>query len=96
MHQNIVTIVQRREPQVDFQTAFAAGLPARSDPFVLLYGADTGRVIVSHDQSTMPRYFATFIQEQQSPGLIIVPQHHAPIQIADELLLLWHASEAEE
>jgi Domain of unknown function (DUF5615) len=75
LHQMIVTALVRREPSVDFQTATAAGLEGLRDPHVLERAATEGRVLVSHDQSTMPQHFATFIQHQQSAGLLIVPQH---------------------
>src|SRR5439155_21776442 len=75
LHQMIVTALVRREPGVDFQTATAAGLGGLLDPQVLERAATEGRVLVSHDQSTMPQHFAAFIQNQPSAGLLIVPQH---------------------
>jgi hypothetical protein len=54
------------------------------------------RVLVTHDQKTMPRHFAEFIKNHESSGVIIVPQH-LPIHIVtEELLLIWSASEAQE
>ena len=96
LHQMIVTALVRREPGVDFQTAIAAGLEGRLDPQVLERAATEGRVLVSHDQSTMPLHFADFIQNQQSAGLLIVPQHLPYSTVVEELLLIWTASEAEE
>jgi hypothetical protein len=96
LHQMIVTALVRREPGVDFQTATAAGLAGLRDPHVLERVATAGRVLVSHDQSTMPQYFAEFIQHQQSAGLLIVPQHLPYAIVVEELLLIWAASEAEE
>jgi hypothetical protein len=86
----------RREPGVYFQTATAAGLAGLFDPQVLERAATEGRVLVSHDQSTMPQHFAAFIQNQPSAGLLIVPQHLSYMVVAEELLLIWAASEAEE
>jgi len=54
------------------------------------------RILVTHDQSTMPQHFATFIVEQESPGVLIVPRHHPVKQIVDDLILIWAATEAEE
>lgn len=96
LHQMIVTALVRREPGVDFQTATAADLAGRIDPQVLEGAAAEGRVLVSHDQSTMPLHFADFIQNQQSAGLLIVPQHLPYSTVVEELLLIWTASEAEE
>jgi hypothetical protein len=96
LHQMIVTALVRREPGVDFQTATAAGLGGLLDPQVLERAATEGRVLVSHDQSTMPQHFAAFIQNQPSAGLLIVPQHLSYAVVIEELLLIWAASEAEE
>ncbi|MCI0336729.1 MAG: DUF5615 family PIN-like protein [Acidobacteria bacterium] len=96
LHQTIVSIVVRREAGVDFQTAPAAELIGLDDLEVLAIAAREGRIVVSHDQSTMPDHFAEFIQNQTSPGLLIVPQHLSLVVAAEELLLIWHASEAKE
>jgi predicted nuclease of predicted toxin-antitoxin system len=50
----IVTGVLRREPSVDFQTAKAANLFALPDPQVLAIAARENRILVTHDQKTMP------------------------------------------
>jgi hypothetical protein len=71
----IVTALVRRQPSVDFHTATAAGLAGLRNPHALERAATEGRVLVLHDQSTMPQHFAAFIQHQQSAGLLIVPQH---------------------
>jgi hypothetical protein len=96
LHQMIVTALVRREPGVDFQTATAAGLEGPLDSQVLERATTEGRVLISHDQSTMPQHFAAFIQTQQSAGLLIVPQHLPYAVVVEELLLIWAASEAEE
>ena len=57
------------------RTATAAGLPGLKDPEVLAVAARDGRVLVTHDLTTMPRHFGKFVRTQRSPGLIVVPQH---------------------
>lgn len=49
LNQAIVTGVLRREPTIDFQTAFAAGLEGVKDLEVLAIAARQGRILVSHD-----------------------------------------------
>lgn len=44
----------------------------------------------------MPRHFGAFIQHETSPGLLIVSQHLPVSRAAEELLLIWIASEAKE
>jgi hypothetical protein len=51
---------------------------------------------VTHDQSTMPEHFARFIAARDSPGLLVVPQHVAPSLVAEELLLIWVSTDADE
>lgn len=67
-----------------------------SDPDVLALAANEGRVLVTHDQRTMPQHFAEFISQQVSPGLIVVPQS-LPITVAvQELILIWSVTDADE
>ncbi len=96
LDRHIIAAVKRREPMVDFQSAQEAGLTGLGDPAVLALAAREDRVLVSHDRKTMPGHFADFIQQSTSPGLLIISQHLAVSAAADELLLIWFASEAEE
>jgi uncharacterized protein DUF5615 len=96
LDRHIVAAVKRREPMVDFQSAQEAGLIGMSDPAVLKFAASEGRVLVSHDRRTMPAHFANFILQTVSPGVLIVSQHLPVSTAAEELLLIWVASEADE
>ena len=87
MNQIILHAVVRRAPAVDFQTAAAAGLEDLRDPEMLALAARDGRVLVTHDQKTMPRHFAAFVATTTSPGVLIIPQR-LPIATAVEDLLL--------
>ena len=96
LNQAIVTGVIRREPTIDFQTAFAAGLKGVKDPEVLAISAQQGRILVSHDRKTMPSAFAEFIISNQSSGVMIVSRK-LPIEVViEELVLIWAASSVEE
>lgn len=96
LNQAIVTGVLRREPTIDFQTAFAARLEGIKDPEVLQIAARQERILVSHDRKTMPLEFAEFITSNQSSGVIIVSRK-LPIEVViEELILIWSASDAEE
>lgn len=96
LNQAIVTGVLRREPTVDFQTAFAAGLEGVKDPDVLAIAARQERILVSHDRKTMPSEFAKFMINNQSSGVIIVSRKLPTEVVIEELLLIWAASSAEE
>lgn len=95
-NQIILLSTIRREPTIDFQTAVAAGLQGLSDEQVLALAAREGRILVTHDQKTMPRHFANLITSQTSPGVLIVPQHVPYATVVDDFVLIWLASEAEE
>ena len=96
LNQVIVSAIARRVPAIDFRTATSAGLAGLRDQDVLAVAARDGRVLVTHDQATMPRHFAEFTRSQHSPGLIIVPQHLPLRDVADDLILIWTATETEE
>jgi len=96
LNQIILLATVRREPAIDFRTALAAGLTHLSDKEVLATAARAGRLLVTHDQRTMPRHFAEFITTQTSPGLLIIPQHLPVALVVEDLVLIWSTTEAEE
>ncbi|GBE94679.1 DUF5615 family PIN-like protein [Nostoc cycadae] len=96
LNQAIVTGVLRREPTINFQTAFAARLAGVKDPEVLAIAAQQQRILVSHDRKTMPSEFATFITSNQSSGVIIVSRKLSVEVVIEELVLIWAVSSAEE
>jgi len=96
LNADIVTAVLRREPAVDFQTADEAGLQGLEGLQVLALAAREGRILVTHDRKTMPRHFAEFIGRQACPGVLVVSKKTAIHSVADDLLLIWANSEAEE
>jgi len=75
LNQVIVSAVVRRVPAIDFRTATSAGLAGLEDQEVLANVARDGRILVTHDQATMPSHFREFVRSGRSPGLIVVPQH---------------------
>jgi predicted nuclease of predicted toxin-antitoxin system len=96
LNQIILHAVVRRAPAVDFQTAAAAGLEDLRDPEVLALATRDGRVLVTHDQKTMPRHFAAFVATTTSPGVLIIPQRLPIATAVEELLLIWSTMDAEE
>ena len=96
LNQIILLAVRRREPAVDFHTATEAGLAGLIDPEVLALAAHDGRILVTHDRKTMPHHFAEFITTATSAGVLIIPQQLSVAAAVDDLLLIWHATEAEE
>ena len=96
LNQIIVSAVLRCVPAIDFRTATTGGVAGLKDHEVLVLAARDGRILVTHDQATMPRHFGDFARLQHSPGLIVVPQHVPPGEVVDDLILIWTATQAEE
>lgn len=93
----IVEGLRRKQPTIDIQTAKEAGLLGEHERIGRAYAAEHGRVLLSHDTSTMPGYlYARLADGQHSPGVLLVLQE-APIGPAiEDVLLVWDLSEPEE
>jgi hypothetical protein len=91
----IIAGALRRAATLDFRRAETVPLEGLDDPIVLAKAAEDGRVLVSHDVTTMERHFRAFTSEQTSPGLILIPQKRVSIGRAIEsLVLLWEVLDA--
>jgi hypothetical protein len=95
-NQNIVRAVRHRDSAIDFQTAYEARLHGVDDDVVLAQAAEEGRLLVSHDYRTMSTHFATFVTTRTSAGVLLVSQALPLVEVVEDLLLIWEASEAEE
>jgi hypothetical protein len=96
LDQDIVAGILRREPQVDFELPQGIIPQGTRDPEVLAIAASLDRILVTHDVRTMPRHFGEFVTRNNSPGLILIPRSMPIAQAIEELLLIWHASQADE
>jgi Domain of unknown function (DUF5615) len=87
----IVDATLRREHQIDFQTAQAAGLESLDDEAVLRLAASQSRILVSHDKRTMPKALGSLVASGgTSPGVLLVIPQNAPIgEVVDALILIW-------
>jgi hypothetical protein len=92
----VILGLRRRDTAIDFQDALAGRIIGVPDIEVLSVAAVIGRILVSHDRSTMPAHFAQFISSQSSPGLIIVDQDLDIGRTIEELLLIWEATDITE
>ena len=95
-NRTILRGVWRREPELDIQTAETAGLRGLSDPEVLAIAARDGRVLLTHDQRTMPRHFGQFITTEASPGVLIVPQRLTIAVAVADIVLIGSSMDAAE
>ncbi|QSJ17514.1 DUF5615 family PIN-like protein [Nostoc sp. UHCC 0702] len=96
LRQAIVTGTIRRQPDIDFQSAYAELLEGKKDSEVLAIAAQDDRVLVTHDRKTMPAEFGKFIISQTSSGVLVLSQNMAISDAIEALVLVWEASTAEE
>ena len=96
LNEDIVNGVRRRTPEIDFKTSTQSLLSGLDDLEVLAISAAEQRILITHDRKTMPRHFAEFIGKNICPGVFIVPQSIPINQVMNDLILIWHATEAEE
>lgn len=96
LRQAIVTGTIRRQPEIDFQSAYAALLEDKKDSEVLAIAAQDDRVLVTHDRKTMPAEFGKFIISQNSSGVLVISQNMPISDAIEALVLIWEASTAKE
>ena len=94
---DLVRGLLRRMPGLDIVRSQDAGLRTADDPAVLAWAAAEGRILVTHDRATMPRFaYDRVIAGQPLPGLFVV-DHRCPIgQAIDDLALLAECSDEGE
>jgi Domain of unknown function (DUF5615) len=95
-NQKIVAGLLLREPSLDFALPQALIPDKMKDPDVLDLAHASGRIVVSHDVTTMPVSFDQCVEERSSAGLILVPDKVLIRDAIEDLLLIWHFTEAEE
>ena len=95
---DIVRGLRSREPAIDILDVKTADLRGTKDPDLLDLSAQQGRILITHDRSTMTRHFRYWLAfgESSHPGLFVVPQRAAIGEVVESLLLVWVASRAEE
>lgn len=97
LNEHIVSGVRRSEPLIEFRRVRDEGLRVASDAEVLAFANEQGLLVVSHDVNTMPATAYQQIEHGQSvSGVFMVPQFAPIASVIESLVLIWHASEAEE
>jgi hypothetical protein len=87
----------RRIPQLDAVAAFEIGMGKASDPQLLTWAAQEGRIIVTHDRKTMPTHAADLMSEGGNiAGLLVVPRSMPLRQVIEDLELMITCSENDE
>ena len=90
---DILRGVLRRLPMLDFVRVQDVGLSGLDDPQILNWAAREGRVLVTHDVSTMRTHaYARLSAGLPMPGVFEVPQLLAVAAAIDEILLIAQCS----
>jgi hypothetical protein len=90
---DIVRGLVRRNPKLDIVRVQDVGLSGADDPSVLEWAADQGRIVITHDISTLAKHALHRVAAgQPMPGVFEV-RSVAPIgQAIDDLILLAECS----
>jgi hypothetical protein len=93
----IVLAVRRREPAVEFPTVRDFGRTGATNADVLALAQADGWIVVSHDVSTLRAEADRRVRDGPGvAGVLLTPQHSLTRDVAECLVLIWTASEAEE
>ncbi|MEX2316117.1 MAG: DUF5615 family PIN-like protein [Pirellulales bacterium] len=86
-----------REPQIDLVRVQDVDLLGADDPQILNWAADNGRVLLTHDIRSMPRYVKSLVSNgQHVAGVFIVDDRARIGTCIDDLLLIAECSELGE
>ena len=90
---DIVRGLLRRNPKLDIVRVQDVGLSGADDPSVLQWAADQGRIIVTHDISTLAKHaFDRIAAGQPMPGVFEVRSVASIGQTIDDLILFAECS----
>ncbi len=79
----------RQRPGLDLVRVLDVGLRAVDDPTILAWAAREGRLVLTHDASTLIGYaYERVATGQVMPGIIVVRQDMAIGHVLEDLLLL--------
>ena len=94
---DVVRGVRRRNPTVDIIRVQDAGLGGEDDPTILEWAAQSGRVVLTHDVSTMTRYAYDRVRDvRPMPGVFEIGRETSIGAVIDEILILAECSLAGE
>jgi hypothetical protein len=92
-NRDIVRGLLRRRPGLDLARVQDVGLTGANDPTVLGWAATEGRVLFTHDVSTMTRFaYERLTAGLTMPGVFEVSPSMPVRQVIEEMLLITEAS----
>src|SRR5262245_54067297 len=89
--------LRRRHPDLDIIRVQDVGLRTADDPAILEWAAAEGRILLTHDRSTMPRFAYDRVTAGLSmPGVFVI-RNKPPLGVMiDEILLVATCSDQAE
>jgi hypothetical protein len=95
--QTILRGLLRNVPNLDFITAYQAGLSEVEDPNLLIWAADNQRLLITHDRRTMSAHAKTVIESGRNiAGVVIVPRQMPIAEVIEQLELIVTCTEESE
>jgi predicted nuclease of predicted toxin-antitoxin system len=93
----IVRGLLRQEPTLDIVRIQDTEVSQAEDDIVLVWAAQAGRILLTHDVNTMPAYAYERVKNGQSmPGIFLVNPDASFRQVIEDILLLCFASLEDE
>ncbi|MBN3941069.1 MAG: DUF5615 family PIN-like protein [Nostoc sp.] len=87
----------RRSPEIDVVRVQDLGLSGKDDPTILDWAAQEGRILLTHDVSTITRYaYERVRQGQTMPGVIEVSLDTPVGRVIEDILVLVECSQEGE
>lgn len=85
----IIRGLRHKYPQIDIVRVQDVGLSGARDPAILEWAAGAGRILLTHDVSTITRYAYDRVRAgKPMAGVVIVSLDAGVGQVVDEILLL--------
>ncbi len=86
---SIVRGVFRRRPGINLLRLQDTGMSGRTDPEVLEWAANVGRILLTHDQNTIPRFaYERLFQQQRFAGVFFCSSSSPLSRVIEDILIL--------
>lgn len=87
LNNDLIRGLRRRNPEIDLVRVQDVGLSGADDPSVLAWAAEEGRVLLTHDVTTLTDYAYVRVNiGHPMPGVIAVGYTVPPSQAIDDIL----------
>ena len=91
---SIVRGVLFRSPEIDLVRVQDMGLSGADDPVILEVAANEGRVLLTHDQETMPKFaYERTVAGLAMPGIFVADTYISTSLAIEDILLLTECSQ---